>query len=328
MKIGDFDIEVESSPVQGGWTASALLPDGKKVISGPSSTEEGARHDVFLQAQARLYPQTKVEFTKRFESMDCKERAIIKHRADSLLEVIGRDIPPPHVNVDQDTAIEMAKKSGFTALEYAQRMNQHHPELLKAVTGTPYEPMYRRHFNLEQPDPFYSEGTPATLPRDPNAPAAKPKAKPSFRQRLARSLGFGESEIQRQADELLEAPMIEAEQVMVPYVDPKTKKQRMVPYVRAGKPKASQQKIGEADLGSPEERRALAGQIVDKAQARVDKLKAKGFKQHHFAKQLGKFMTRQNRLANMRRQGQPPPKAAFYPSDGGSAGGGGGITTA
>jgi len=66
----------------------------------------------------------------------------------------GRPVPP-HQNLDTDTELDLASKQGFTAWEYAQRMNRHHPRLLQAVTGTPYEPLYRRHFNLPQQDKWY-----------------------------------------------------------------------------------------------------------------------------------------------------------------------------
>jgi hypothetical protein len=154
MKVGDYEIEVIANQGDGGWTATALMADGKKVISGPSATEEGAKHDVFVQLQSRLYPSVKVEFTKKFESMD-KDQAVVKRRADGLIEVVGRDWVPPHQNVDPETELEMAAKSGFTAWEYADRTGLHHPRLFQAVKGSPYEPLYRRRFRLQQKDPFY-----------------------------------------------------------------------------------------------------------------------------------------------------------------------------
>lgn len=155
MKVGDYHIKVTASQTGSGWTATAILPDGQKVISGPSSTEEGAKHDVCVQAKSRLYPKQKVEFTKQFESMS-KETAILKRRADGLIdEVVGRDWVPPHQNVDDDTEMEMAAKSPFTAWEYALRRNKHHPRLQQAVKGSAFDSLYRRQFKIPQDDPFY-----------------------------------------------------------------------------------------------------------------------------------------------------------------------------
>lgn len=95
-------------------------------------------------------------------------------------EVIGRDYTPPHMNVDPDTELDMAERGGgFTALELAQRRNINHPRLLKAVTGTPYEPLYRRHFKLPQTDQFYASDEQQQQPAQaPEAP--KPKQKTGF----------------------------------------------------------------------------------------------------------------------------------------------------
>ncbi len=295
MKVGDFDIEVTSSQADGGWTASAILPGGAKVASGPSKSEEDARHDVFVQAQARLYPQQKVEFTKKFESMT-KEQAILKHQADGLLEVIGREWVPPHQNLDDDTEIEMAAKQPFTAWEYAQRTNRHHPKLLKAVFNSPYEKLYKRQFNMKQFDPFYESKwlKGAVNPEHEGycTPMTKKTCTPR-RKALARRFKSGDlhqESIQEEADQLLEAPpgMVEAEQVSVPYVN-KAGKQQMVPWIRRQRPRAAAgaapHRLGEANFASSDERRAL-------------------------------------------RRRMPRKKAAFYPSDGGGAGGGGGITSA
>lgn len=89
MKIGDFEIEVSSGRISGGWQSVGILPDGKKVISGPSSSREAAESDVKQQAEARLYPQRRYDVNRPFESMNKlsdADRAIVKHQADQLLE--------------------------------------------------------------------------------------------------------------------------------------------------------------------------------------------------------------------------------------------------
>ena len=43
--------------------------------------------------------------------------------------------------------------------------------------------------------------------------------------------------IKQQADRLLERPPVVEDEKMAPYVDPKTRKQRMVPWVSRPKPK-------------------------------------------------------------------------------------------
>ncbi len=74
-----------------------------------------------------------------------------------MIEVIGREWTPPHQNfADDDTELEMAARTPFTAWEYATRSNKHHPKLLKAVFGSPYEHLYKRHFKLPDFDPFYA----------------------------------------------------------------------------------------------------------------------------------------------------------------------------
>jgi len=83
VKVGEFEVEVTSSQSDSGWVATGILPDGQKIISGPASSQKDAIHDVMLQAEARLYPMKKIEFTKKFES---KEQAVVSHMADSLLE--------------------------------------------------------------------------------------------------------------------------------------------------------------------------------------------------------------------------------------------------
>ena len=69
MKIGDFDINVTTVRIGGGWQAEGILPDGKKIISGPKSTQEDAEHDVEQQAKARLYPQRRYDVNRPFESL-------------------------------------------------------------------------------------------------------------------------------------------------------------------------------------------------------------------------------------------------------------------
>jgi hypothetical protein len=69
VTIGDFEVEITSARVGGGWQAVGILPDGKKVVSGPSSSRETAEDDVKQQAEARLYPQRRYDVNRPFESM-------------------------------------------------------------------------------------------------------------------------------------------------------------------------------------------------------------------------------------------------------------------
>lgn len=69
MKVGEFDVEVQSARVGGGWQAVGILPDGKKIVSGPCSSRETAEHDIKQQALARLYVQRKYDVNRPFESM-------------------------------------------------------------------------------------------------------------------------------------------------------------------------------------------------------------------------------------------------------------------
>lgn len=76
-------------------------------------------------------------------------------RARQLIEVIGREWVPPHQNLDSDAELELAAKWPFSAWEYALRTNKPHPKLQQTLKGSPYEPLYNRHFKLPQSDPFY-----------------------------------------------------------------------------------------------------------------------------------------------------------------------------
>ena len=74
MRIGDYDVKIIASRVGGGWQAEAILPDGKRVVSGPCSSAEDAEHDVEQQAKARLYPQRRYDVNRPFESMNIEEK--------------------------------------------------------------------------------------------------------------------------------------------------------------------------------------------------------------------------------------------------------------
>lgn len=69
MQVGDFEVEITSSRVGGGWQSIGILPDGKKITSGPSTSREDAEQDVKQQAEARLYPQRRYDVNRPFESM-------------------------------------------------------------------------------------------------------------------------------------------------------------------------------------------------------------------------------------------------------------------
>lgn len=93
-----------------------------------------------------------------------------------LNENASRDVKPPYANVDPDTELDMATKSGFTAYEYATRTGKNHPRLEQAVLGTPYEKMYQKQFKTanqrvaERLGPAPVEAPPA--PAKPTAPPA------------------------------------------------------------------------------------------------------------------------------------------------------------
>lgn len=68
------------------------------------------------------------------------------------VKIIGKDNPPPYLNAahgDDEGEIDIAAKSGFTAYTHALQTRKHHPKLLKAVTGTVYEPLYKREFKIQ-----------------------------------------------------------------------------------------------------------------------------------------------------------------------------------
>jgi hypothetical protein len=424
VKVGDYEIEITSSQTNGGWTVTAILPDGRKVISGPASTQEAARHDVFLQAQSQLYPQVKVEFTKRFEDMNIEEKklttaarkripkgdfaiprkapesgsypiedknharnalarvsqfgssaekarvraavhrkypgisskdeAVMMHRADQLLEVVGREWVPPHQNVDADTEMEMAAKSPFTAWEYAQRTNKHHPTLLKAVFNSPYEKFYKRHFNMPQFDPFYEskwlKGAINQKHKGFCSPMSKKTCTPA-RKALARRFKSGdlsqnEAMVQQQADRLLEAPDVYDIGDEGELLDNPECPQCGGPGVPLGslgsllhfrcrncgwnfsqpQEPMTPPPMAEANFLSPEEKQALDN----------PKPKAPPPKRHPLMRcpdcgKLGDACKCGSEPMPIRFDGHyermPRKKAAFYPSDGGSGGGGGGFTS-
>jgi hypothetical protein len=77
------------------------------------------------------------------------ERLIGKRR---IHEIVGGDETPRHAPYDEETENDVAAKGGaFTAYELAARRKRHHPRLLKAVIGSPYEKPYTRQFGLQKP---------------------------------------------------------------------------------------------------------------------------------------------------------------------------------
>jgi hypothetical protein len=74
VKVGDYDIEVTSTRIDGGWQSTASLPNGQKVISAPKSNQHDADRDVFDQAKARLYPQRAFDINRPTESMNIEEK--------------------------------------------------------------------------------------------------------------------------------------------------------------------------------------------------------------------------------------------------------------
>lgn len=78
MKIGDFDVEITSGRISGGWQAVGILPNGKKLQSAPCSSREDAEHDVKQQAEANLYPQRRYDVNRPFESMKLGENKFLK----------------------------------------------------------------------------------------------------------------------------------------------------------------------------------------------------------------------------------------------------------
>jgi hypothetical protein len=96
MRVGDYDVEVTSGRITGGWVSTGVLPDGKKVTSAPKSSREDAEHDVKQQATARLYPNRRYDVNRPFESMKSRkfkhlspaDEAIVMHKADRLIEAV------------------------------------------------------------------------------------------------------------------------------------------------------------------------------------------------------------------------------------------------
>lgn len=70
MKIGDFEIEISSGRISGGWQSVGILPNGRKLMSAPCSSREDAESDVKQQAEAHLYPQRRYDVNRPFESMN------------------------------------------------------------------------------------------------------------------------------------------------------------------------------------------------------------------------------------------------------------------
>lgn len=83
MKVGDFEIEVQTQRYSGGWMAVAYLPDGRQVASAPWDTAEKAEHDVYEQALMRLMPAPKFDPSRKYET------EITRRRANGLLEHCG-----------------------------------------------------------------------------------------------------------------------------------------------------------------------------------------------------------------------------------------------
>lgn len=113
MKVGEFEIELTSARVGGGWQSVGILPNGKKVTSAPSSSREDAEHDVEQQAKAHLLPQRRYDVNRPFESMKNTERkypdlaeseeAVVMHQADRLLE----ELPFPYeINAETGEQID------------------------------------------------------------------------------------------------------------------------------------------------------------------------------------------------------------------------------
>jgi len=102
-------------------------------------------------------------------------------------KIIGTDIKPPYQHMDDpDAELDMASKSGFSAYEYATRTGKQHPRLHQAVQGSPYEKLYKKHFNITSeavvrerlgPSPVEAPPAPAK-PKAPPAPARPAPARP------------------------------------------------------------------------------------------------------------------------------------------------------
>ena len=55
-------------------------------------------------------------------------------------------VPQRAVYGDEETAVDMAARSPFTALEHALVLNRHHPKLWNAIRGSPFETLYCQQF--------------------------------------------------------------------------------------------------------------------------------------------------------------------------------------
>lgn len=75
--------------------------------------------------------------------MQCTAQSIV----DTLLEMKWDDRPPPRYTTGDDGEdVRNAARSAFTAHAHALATGKHHPLLLKAVQGSPYERDYRERF--------------------------------------------------------------------------------------------------------------------------------------------------------------------------------------
>lgn len=144
---------------EGKWMKGAINPAHKgyckpmtKKTCTPQRKALARRFKKGGDLHERLYPE-----------LSEADEAVVMYRADQLLEapgvdearVVARDYAPPHQNVDPDTEMEMATKSPFSAWEFANRTNRHHPRLQQAVTGSPFERMYRKKFMPPPKAEFY-----------------------------------------------------------------------------------------------------------------------------------------------------------------------------
>jgi hypothetical protein len=77
------------------------------------------------------------------------DRAVaVEQNTGKLKEAYGADDKPGYAfHDDDDTELEVAARSPFTAHDLALRRNKHHPKLWQRVKGSPYEREYRKKFN-------------------------------------------------------------------------------------------------------------------------------------------------------------------------------------
>jgi hypothetical protein len=83
MKVGDYQIEVETYPHADSFVSIAFLPGGKRIASAPWDTREAAERDVYNQALMILMPAPKFDPSRTYEGI------ITQRRADNLLEHCG-----------------------------------------------------------------------------------------------------------------------------------------------------------------------------------------------------------------------------------------------